>query len=308
MERYDKLTDEELLKRLSENPPDTPDWIKSNAEMQRRALLRGGSSAPPELNAKSSRFGGFDPLSLLRAATEAVPATKWAVGVVGLAAAAAIILSVTKSPIFGVVGIAGVFVAMIALFVFSRLLAVAAAATRPAAVFLMWFMVVVFTATITCLFTSAFFNAPWPLRDRLFTSAVAARAESQGLQALATAARGLSEAALSKLVQLNDSRNMVGYFEPDSNVFILSPIPPAVRELDTHGLVTWSEPKQSFAEFARRYGLDLNTSGPEPQRVILDNLSVPERQRLREFSYSLNERGLSLYRLIIETVLKQLHE
>lgn len=37
---YDKLSDEELLRNLSENPPDTPHWIRSNAEMQRRIAER----------------------------------------------------------------------------------------------------------------------------------------------------------------------------------------------------------------------------------------------------------------------------
>lgn len=42
---YHNLTTEDLLKRVSENPPDTPDWIKSNAELTRRAEERRGSRA-----------------------------------------------------------------------------------------------------------------------------------------------------------------------------------------------------------------------------------------------------------------------
>lgn len=305
MDRYDHLTEEELLKRLSENPPDTPDWIKSNAEMQRRLAL--GQVEHPRIAVNDrSRFGGLDPLSLLRAATEAVPATRWAVGVVGLAAAAAIIYAVTQSPILGAVGIASVFVAMIALFVFSRLLAVAAVATRPAAVFLMWFMVVTFSATVTCLFWSAFFNMPWPLRDRLFTSAVAARAEAHGLPAVAAAARGLSEAALTRVVHMSDSQFHPGHFAENSNTYVLFPIPPEVLELDSDGMIAWSEPKQEFQTLAAHLGLNIDKSNG-PQTVTLDNISPAERQRLRDFYYTLNDKGLSLHRAIIDTLVKQLH-
>jgi hypothetical protein len=305
MERYDHLTDDDLLKRLSENPPDTPDWIKSDAEIRRRLSVRQ-TEALSGKGTLPARFGGFDPLSLLRSATEAVPATKWAVGVVGLAAAAAIILAVTKSAVFGVIGIVGVLAAMIALFVFSRLLAVAAAATRPAAVFLMWVVVTLFAATVVCLFTSSFFNAPWPLRERLFTTAVAAHAEAQGKPAVAAAARDLSPSALAKLVQINDSRNMVGASEPDSQQLTIVPIPPEIRELDAHGMITWSEQKPQFEAFARQFGVDLDRPGNTPQVVVLTNLSQADKQRLRNFSYQLNERGVSLYKSIIDLVIRQL--
>ena len=172
----------------------------------------------------------------------------------------------------------------------------------------MWFVVAIFTATITCLFTSAFFNAPWPLRDRLFTSAVAARAGTQGMAAVAAAARQLSEPALLKLVQLNDSRNMIGYFEPDSNRYVMSPIPAEVEELDTQGMIAWSEPKPQLQEFLSRFGLSLARRSSQPQAVVLANISAADKEHLRESSYRLNKNGLSLYRLLIETLVKQLHD
>ena len=57
-----------------------------------------------------SQPGGLDPLHILRYATEILPATKFAVGVVGLAAAAEIVLALGRSPVFGVVAVTGIFV------------------------------------------------------------------------------------------------------------------------------------------------------------------------------------------------------
>jgi hypothetical protein len=253
-----------------------------------------------------SRPNGLDPLHILRYATEVLPATRWAVGVVGLAAAAAIILALGQSPVFGVVGVAGIFVAMVALFVFSRLLETAAAATKLVAAVLMWFMVLVFMATVSATFTSAFFNAPWPLRERLFASAVAAQAESAGLPEVAAAVRGLSQSALKKLVDLNDAYHNVGYFEPNSDAYVMAPVPAEVRELDTKGLIVWSRPMAEFEQIAARYALRIEYGQDQPPQTASIDTSSPDREALRTFSYRLNERGVSIYRLILDTVARQI--
>jgi hypothetical protein len=182
----------------------------------------------------------FDPLALLREAVRRIPQLKWAFGVIGLAAAAVIVQALVRSPVFGLAGIIGVVVAMVVLFVFSKVVSSAARTTRPVAVAFLWFVMIVAMAAIGCLFWSTFFNAPWPLRTKLFAQEVTRRAEAAGLDEVAAAATGLSEQALLKLVQMGDSRHMVGWFDPKTGVYHLSPIPAAVRELDSKGLVGWA--------------------------------------------------------------------
>lgn len=83
---------------------------------------------------------------------ECCPATRWAMGVVGLASTAAIIMALLRSPVFGLVGMAAVFVAMVALFIFSRVVKFASRATRPLAIIFMWFVGMIAMATIRCVF------------------------------------------------------------------------------------------------------------------------------------------------------------
>jgi|GEM_PF-5211420 len=264
----------------------------------------------------TSPFGGLNPLNLLRQAMRVAPATRWAMGVVGLASAAAIIMALFRSPVFGLVGIAGVFIAMIALFIFSRILKFASRATRLPALMFMWFSGLMAMATIALVFWSTFFNSPWPLRDRLFSQAVSLQAQKAGLPEVAAATRGLSEDALIKLVELNRAINHVGYFEADTGTYIVAQIPQSVRELDQRGLVNWSVrgkimPKSEFAEVLARLGLRPPWQVPEntPQSLPASaNISPSDKETLREFSYQMNERGLALYGLVIQTVLRQIRE
>jgi hypothetical protein len=177
----------------------------------------------------NERGTGSDPLTLLRAAMRAAPATKWATGVVGLVAAVALILTVVRSPLHAFIGVAALFVAMVALFVFSRVLKITVQTTRPAAVTLMWFMVLVFIATVCCLFMSVFFNWPWPLLQALddsnpttttpfllFTEVPhAACGETQKLGDIAGEVRGISDPENYNVVvyALTDK----WYVQPDVN-------------------------------------------------------------------------------------------
>ncbi|MCB1034216.1 MAG: hypothetical protein KDD47_10325 [Acidobacteria bacterium] len=251
----------------------------------------------------------LDPLSLLREAMEASPATRWAMGVVGLAAAGSIVMALVRSPIFGLTAVAGVFVAMVALFIFSRLTSLAARATKTLALVFMWFVGGIVMATVGCIFSSTFFNLPWPLKEKLFAQALTIRAEEAGLSELAASTRGLAPEALAKLIDLNDARHNLGYFDPETNDYFLTPVPGEVWTLDEYGLIDWSMPKEDFAYLLMRLDLRPWAEGPRPQILTsTEYLAQEDRRVLRTFSYRLNNRGLALYRLVIETVLRQVRE
>lgn len=258
--------------------------------------------ADPDLKAATS----FEPLGLLREAIQRIPQLKWAFGVVGVAAAAVIVQALVRSPVFGLVGLVGVIVAMVVLFIFSRVVSTAARATRPVAVLFMWFVMIVFMAAIGLLFWSTFFNQPWPLREKLFTQEVSRRADAAGLREVSTAAKDLSEPALLKLVQLSDSRQMVASFDTKTDVYRLYPIPAAVRELERKGLIAWNMPEQDFQRVLQRLGQNADLNGAEPQQIRFNDLSDVDRDTLREFHYRLNDNGMALYKLIMQGLVQQI--
>ncbi|SHJ37707.1 hypothetical protein SAMN02745216_01522 [Desulfatibacillum alkenivorans DSM 16219] len=254
------------------------------------------------------RLSGLDPLNVMKYAVEVLPATRWAVGVVGLAAAAAIIMALGKSPIFAVVAVTGIFVAMVAMFIFSQLLTITSTAVRPVAIVLMWFMSITFMAAVVVVFTSAFFNGPWPLRDSLFKSALAARAGDFGHTEAAEAIKGLSTEALKQIVFLNDAHHKVGYFRANSNMYVLSSIPAEVKELDAQNLIAWSRPLDEYGEIVSRNGLRLIFGEVHsPQEVMIDR-SSPDFEALKSFEYRLNNQGLSIFHFMLDTVIKQLEK
>jgi hypothetical protein len=94
----------------------------------------------------------------------------------------------------------------------------------------------------------------------------------------------------------------------------MSAIPPEIRELDQHGMIAWTEGMSvrpdsytQFRAFAAKYGVDIDNSSHEPQTLNPAGIPPADQKRLLEFTYQLNARGRSLYRLIIDSVLKQIH-
>src|ERR1051326_7835732 len=86
--------------------------------------------------------GALSPLEIIRAAREAVPAVDFALGVAGLAAAAAVGIGFVGGgrAAFIILGI--ICVAMLLLFGFARLVAVQSPATIHAGIALLWAVIV----------------------------------------------------------------------------------------------------------------------------------------------------------------------
>jgi len=104
------------------------------------------------------------PLALLREAVRAVPAMRYALGVGGIAAIVAIVLTYWKlearTAVFG--GLV-VFVAMVALVIFAALSRTGSAALRPLAMSMAWSFLVLTVVAASLFVSGAFFNWPQPL-------------------------------------------------------------------------------------------------------------------------------------------------
>jgi hypothetical protein len=100
------------------------------------------------------------PLTILREATRAVPAVKYALGVAGIAAAVAIIAGFHLDYKVAVLGTILMFGLMFCLVVFSWFASHAADSIKPLALFLSWTFVLLVSATSLCMFTSFFFSFP----------------------------------------------------------------------------------------------------------------------------------------------------
>ena len=97
----------------------------------------------------------YDPIEVLNSARKAVPAVNYALGVAGIAAAAALVAAFTGNSRAAVIIVGLVFVAMVLLFVFATLVRAKSAAIRRAAEFLLW-AVLLFFASFLVLTVSAF--------------------------------------------------------------------------------------------------------------------------------------------------------
>lgn len=103
------------------------------------------------------------PINIFREALKAVPALKWALGVVGIFAAIAIVASFKISFRVAVIGFLIMLLLMVLLVVFASLVR-ASGALRIAGIILMFAFLAIGIATAICLFTSVFFKAPLDLQ------------------------------------------------------------------------------------------------------------------------------------------------
>jgi hypothetical protein len=113
--------------------------------------------------AKDDQGGKMDlpnPLKLLEAARRAVPAVKYALGVAGVAIAAAIVISAVGNGRAAIIIMGGTLVAMVLLFVFSQLVAVKSPSVNIAGIAMLWSVVFFFTAFM--FFTISAFAFQWP--------------------------------------------------------------------------------------------------------------------------------------------------
>jgi hypothetical protein len=101
---------------------------------------------------------------VIRAAMRAVPATKYALGVAGIAAAGAIVLALLGSPTTGVIGVAVTIAFSMVVLLFAHLARQKPATFHRPAVIVLWCVTLLFAATLIVLFTSFFIGYPLDLR------------------------------------------------------------------------------------------------------------------------------------------------
>ncbi|HZS45640.1 MAG TPA: hypothetical protein VFC63_11090 [Blastocatellia bacterium] len=113
----------------------------------------------------SGTFGRIvaSPLNILKLAIDAVPAVRYALGIAGIAAAAAIIKTLIKSPEQAVFGVVIMLVLMVVLVVFANLAQSGSASTGSIGKVLAWFFVILIMSTSLLIFTGYFFNWPRPI-------------------------------------------------------------------------------------------------------------------------------------------------
>lgn len=113
-----------------------------------------------------------NPFRILKDAIKQVPALKYALGVAGIAAAAALIKSVLNDFRVAVFGITVMVVLMTVLVIFAKLTAIASKDFKLPALILMWFSLLLVLAVSSFLFTSTFFNWPIKLKDSVIQTPV----------------------------------------------------------------------------------------------------------------------------------------
>jgi hypothetical protein len=117
---------------------------------------------PPVQEPEKALFG-LTPWSVFQAAMKAVPALKYALAVLGLVSAVALIKGFGIGYDVAVFGTIIMMVLMVALVVFASLTKVKTPQIRIASHILMWSFLVLTILTAVLLFTSAFFDYPKPL-------------------------------------------------------------------------------------------------------------------------------------------------
>jgi hypothetical protein len=110
-----------------------------------------------------------NPLDLLNAAQKAVPAVKYALGVAGVAAAAAIIVGLLGYGRTGFIVMGGALVAMVLLFVFARLVVAGNRSVVAAGMVLLWAVILFFCTFL--FFTVTAFAFLWPIEWAHFIGA-----------------------------------------------------------------------------------------------------------------------------------------
>jgi hypothetical protein len=107
------------------------------------------------------------PIEILRGATRAVPAVKYALGIGGVIAAVALIYSFKIDPRAAFVGAIIMLVLMAVLVIFARMSTLAAKKLALPALVFTWFTLLLFMAVAIALFTSVFLKKPLDLQSWL---------------------------------------------------------------------------------------------------------------------------------------------
>src|SRR5215467_571917 len=119
---------------------------------------------------ESSSRPSLSPASLIQSAKAAHPAFKYATVVAGLAAIVAVVLQFGISPATLVFGIIILIVLMVVFFVFAQAVTIAKAKLALPALVLTWTFLLLGVGTGVCLFSSAFFDVPLPLKTTIIRS------------------------------------------------------------------------------------------------------------------------------------------
>jgi hypothetical protein len=104
--------------------------------------------------------GSLSPMKVLEAAIRAVPAVKYALGIAGIAAAGGIVISFLGSGRAAIIVLGGMFIAMVLLFVFARLIATRNRSVVTASLVLMWMVVAFFGIFLAFTVTAIAFKVP----------------------------------------------------------------------------------------------------------------------------------------------------
>jgi hypothetical protein len=102
----------------------------------------------------------LSPINILNAALRAVPAVKYALGVAAVAVLGAVIVGTLGNTRAAIVILSGMFIGMLLLFVFARLVASETPAVTSAGVFLLWAAILFFCTFL--FFTAAAVAVGWP--------------------------------------------------------------------------------------------------------------------------------------------------
>jgi hypothetical protein len=111
--------------------------------------------SPPEMPSDA-----LSPMAVLDEARKAVPAVNYALGVAGVAAAAAIVTAFVGRGTGGMIVVGSAFVGMILLFVFSRLVISPSPSIQFAGVVLVWIVLVFFGTFLVLTATAVIFTKP----------------------------------------------------------------------------------------------------------------------------------------------------
>lgn len=111
-------------------------------------------------NRRGIAMSSIDPLKLLNDARAAVPAVNYALGVAGIAAAAAIIVGLTGNSKAGIIIITLVFVGMILLYIFSSLATAGSYRIAAAGAVLIWAILIFFIVFLAFTVSAFAFGTP----------------------------------------------------------------------------------------------------------------------------------------------------
>lgn len=122
---------------------------------------------------------GISPWAVLKQASRAVPAVKWALGIGGILAVVALVPAFHLNATFAFLGVVVTLILMGVLVLFARASSLPQNTTAGPALVFTWFVLVIFMATSVCLFSSVFFNMPISLQNWLTRQQVVAKPPPQ---------------------------------------------------------------------------------------------------------------------------------